>query len=488
MTGHPADTRYGIFAIADMQVALPLGELREVIPRPVTFERLPATAPGLIGAVNLRHQVVPVLDLRLAMGMTADTEMDTVVIVVQDHQIFGLLASDVRGVVQLRREHLVMLAGDSALTRCMFERPDDFSVVSVLDSAAIRRLPGIPVTRLHEMASVAFSGRAVDGQRPPDPDTRTLILLNTASFGLCLDVARIHSVIPELLVKSSPMTGGAVLGVIPLDQYQVPVLDPLVHLGLGRLNGVEAQRGVALNFEQGLLVFAVTSVEQIVAVPTADILPLPSFSFATPPALSGVITGQGDRTYLVLEDEVLRRDAELSALAALAIPDQDEPDIIATAEPGADTHESRKFITLHAGVEVATPLNDISEILPYPTDVVPMAGRHPGICGVFTHRGAVIPLACTTSLLGRDEPVLDRTARVLVVESEHGLVGFVVRSLQAIEDSVWEEPAKHSLRMDDVLATSPLVEVVEGGRRRMLPNVDFRATADALTQRSLADT
>ena len=35
------DGKYGVFAIADFQVALPLEELREVIPRPVSFERWP---------------------------------------------------------------------------------------------------------------------------------------------------------------------------------------------------------------------------------------------------------------------------------------------------------------------------------------------------------------------------------------------------------------------------------------------------------------
>ena len=46
--------------------------------------------------------MVPVLDLRRAIGIAGDdVPMDIIVVVIHDGHIFGLLASDVRGVVEL---------------------------------------------------------------------------------------------------------------------------------------------------------------------------------------------------------------------------------------------------------------------------------------------------------------------------------------------------------------------------------------------------
>src|SRR5215207_1419138 len=101
-----ADGLYGVFTVNEVQVALPLSELREVIPCPPTFEPLLASAPGLVGAVNLRHQVIPVIDLRGVLGMDAGSPMDVVVIVAHEAHAFGLLATGVHGVVRVEPDEL----------------------------------------------------------------------------------------------------------------------------------------------------------------------------------------------------------------------------------------------------------------------------------------------------------------------------------------------------------------------------------------------
>src|SRR3954453_16058849 len=102
-----SDTIYGVFTVARVRVALPLSELREVIPSPPSFEPLLATAPGLVGAVNVRHQVIPVLDLRRILGIDATQSTDVVVVVSYDGLVFGLLACAVNGVVRLEDSALL---------------------------------------------------------------------------------------------------------------------------------------------------------------------------------------------------------------------------------------------------------------------------------------------------------------------------------------------------------------------------------------------
>src|SRR3954469_5212303 len=99
---------YGVFHAGDVRVALPLDELREVIMRPPRFSPLPATATGLLGAVNLRHVVIPVLDLCQLAGYEANDDGGRVIVIVaRDDRLFGLLADEIEGVTRVTADALL---------------------------------------------------------------------------------------------------------------------------------------------------------------------------------------------------------------------------------------------------------------------------------------------------------------------------------------------------------------------------------------------
>ncbi len=477
---------YGVFTVNDVQVALPLSELREVIPCPPTFEPLLASAPGLAGAVNLRHQVIPVVDLRLVLGMDTGSPMDVIVIVSHKDHAFGLLATDVHGVVRVEPDDLFehSVGGNSLpLFSLSFERND--TVVCVLDSAAVQELPGMPVVK---DAGTGHSGAGRSGAiEAPD---RTVMLLRCEPFGLCIDVTYVHSVIPELLVKSSPLDGPSVRGVVRLGDHEVPVIDPLAFLGLGSLPVGGAERGVALNFERGLIVLSVSDVVRIVPAPSDHVLPLPESGLPASEFLEGILSHPGSDPYLLLDGATIRSSEELDTLAALGLPvggsestklfQSDEKPVEEEAVEGDGTvlKVVRKYLTYNAGTDVATPLAYITEILSYPGDLIPITAGG-AVQGVFIHRGTAIPLVDLPTLIGRGQPTDPEDSRVLLVESTKGYVGFAVPALRAIEESVWEQPAQGELQMHALLGTSPLVEVGDGEQTRMLPNVDLRAVATA---------
>ena len=87
---------YGLLTVAGVEVALPLSVLREVVPCPSELAELPVSAPGLLGAMNLRSLVLPVVDLRVSFGGPVDRCADQVVAVVADGgQVLGILADEV---------------------------------------------------------------------------------------------------------------------------------------------------------------------------------------------------------------------------------------------------------------------------------------------------------------------------------------------------------------------------------------------------------
>jgi purine-binding chemotaxis protein CheW len=358
-------------------------------------------------------------------------------------------------------------------------------VVSLLDAEAITRLPGIPV--VHDSgprgAALGLVGERADASR------RTVLLLGCGPIGLCIDVSHVHSVIPQLTLHSSPLEGATCRGVVHLQDKAVPAVDPLHLLGLGRVPDDGNLRGLVLAMPRGLVVLTVSDIADITSVPVGDVLPLPPVGMPKSGFLTGVLrTGPGGQ-HLLLNGEALRADAELDALGSLGVSlSGSKTPAVASAEPAAASSAAptaasrqgkdgrrvvanvRKFLTYSVGMEAATPLAQITEIVPYPSHAIVMDSSG-ALMGIFTHRRLSVPLLSLPVLLGMGQATDDSTARVLLVDTPAGeLVGFVVPALHAIEDSIWEESAPDQPgEPGTMLQRGPLVKI----GTRLLPHIDL---------------
>ncbi|MCX5976105.1 MAG: chemotaxis protein CheW [Coprothermobacterota bacterium] len=95
------------FRLADELYGLETVHVREVVPLR-SLVPVPCTPPFVLGLINLRGQILSVVDLRRIFGIPAGTiEGNNPVIVVQREGIeFGLLAESVLGIRSLRLETL----------------------------------------------------------------------------------------------------------------------------------------------------------------------------------------------------------------------------------------------------------------------------------------------------------------------------------------------------------------------------------------------
>jgi purine-binding chemotaxis protein CheW len=280
---------------------------------------------------------------------------------------------------------------------------------------------------------------------------------------------------------------------VHLGGRSVPVVDPMMVMGLGVLPKDAALRGIALSLPRGVCVLAVNDITNIESVPSSDVLPLPSTGMTTSHFIMGALLIPGKGQNLVLDGEALRADPELDNFAGLGLPlegeggaEGDEGESRSRRGRRSQTQASdqgpegrrvvpsvQKFLTYNAGMDVGTPLVQISEILPYPSDYIPLDNGDAVVKGVFTHRRATVPLMCLSTLLGRYETVERATARVLLVDAAGGYVGFIVPVLNAIEESIWEEVEQN----ENSGPGKRLVKVGTTEHGRMLPYIDLSKIA-----------
>jgi purine-binding chemotaxis protein CheW len=103
--------QYVTFSLGEELFGVEVSRTREILSlTPVT--KVPQTPDYLLGVINLRGQVVPVVDMRLKLGLPAGDETEDTCIIVVDVQVdgepitVGALADAVREVLDIRSDQI----------------------------------------------------------------------------------------------------------------------------------------------------------------------------------------------------------------------------------------------------------------------------------------------------------------------------------------------------------------------------------------------
>ena len=94
------------FMLGQEKYGLKILSVRELVSYPESITRVPGMPSFIIGMINLRGLVVPVMDLRIRFQMESlDYNSFTVIVIVQvEHKLVGLIVDSVADVVYLEED------------------------------------------------------------------------------------------------------------------------------------------------------------------------------------------------------------------------------------------------------------------------------------------------------------------------------------------------------------------------------------------------
>jgi purine-binding chemotaxis protein CheW len=104
-------SQYLTFTLDKEQFAVGITSVREVLEF-TTATKVPRTPDFMRGVINLRGSVVPVIDLRLKLGLTrTETTIDTCVVILEveaqgEKLVMGALADSVQEVIELEQRNI----------------------------------------------------------------------------------------------------------------------------------------------------------------------------------------------------------------------------------------------------------------------------------------------------------------------------------------------------------------------------------------------
>lgn len=511
---------YGCFVLGQMALALPMRALREVVPL-TPLSGLPTLNPAVIGGLNLRGVVVPVVDLRLVLGQAAEPlASPCVVIMMHEGYILGLLVAAVTGILQVSQaevQHMRSDAGEAAICQGTLVRSDDAAMLAVLSPAAIAGLPHMPQTADPEPQR----SRTDDGEHTEEAPAHEaeahmpVMLVRCGELTLAMDAMAVAATLSTPHITPSALSQGHCKGVIEHAGMSVPAVDLLAMLNLRDSPSDDTQQAFVLNTADGAVAFLISEVMDVVRCRRDAVVHMPAFALPHPELFEGTlplsalpadVTGRcrvHSAQFLMINAAALRTQELVCSLASVAHMRHGH------AAPGASAQgaDARSFArTMHNGQshahslltytlagEVATPLSQIQEIVPYRADMAVFQG-HAHLLGMLVHRGMSIPVMNLCGMLNLPTPEITSDTSVLLVESAGESVGFAVPQLRSIESTEWTPqaeaqdgvPAAH--RASGLLNTRQLAKVGSAGEARMLPVLDLQAMARQLQNSPQAST
>jgi purine-binding chemotaxis protein CheW len=474
MTTGIAGQRFGVFRLGAMQLALPVESLKEVTPMG-TLSALPCEADCVIGAISLRGLMVPVVDLRHIIHNTGDLQPNADVVVMEhEGRLLGLAADGVVGVYVLPADAVNDVGPMDPLSSVLqagFERPDDASLVSVLSPSAIAGLPQVPFVTAPQAVLQAHAVQAGESQRATGVmgDPRHLMLVRCGGIPLAIASQAVHTTLIQPEVRGSHMAAGNFRGMMRFGEQDIPALELAGLCGFAPMDPMSKPQAFLLQFPAGLVAFLVDEIVNVVVADGHQIAPVPLFANLAPNMFCGTLPGEaiagepgdpnlaGAGFHLILNDVHMLADAHLQEVAAMARQagrNEDSHSVAGRTARAQGFRESGQMVSYNVGVDVASPIRQIAEILPWHS-----GSSVPGVQGtsLLMSRGRPIPVVCLSTLLGNAQGARAAATQghVLVVEVDGQLVGYKVPHLVTIGDGKTAPREATDLLPDVVLMANP---------------------------------
>jgi purine-binding chemotaxis protein CheW len=123
-----AGVRILVFRVADRLCAAEVGAVREILPRQEAT-RIPGAEGAVAGLINVRSQLVPLMDGSRALGHSTDGEGRTIVLFEVSEQMVGFTVDEVIDLVTVAADDLSDRADlpgvDPRLVRAVGRRGED---------------------------------------------------------------------------------------------------------------------------------------------------------------------------------------------------------------------------------------------------------------------------------------------------------------------------------------------------------------------------
>jgi len=421
------------FTLDEVEFGLDINRVQEITPR-TDITPVPGAPSFVLGIVNLRGSIIPVLDSRLRFHLQPRPATPKTRIIILDlaGQPTGLVVDAVKEVVKLddftlrdtpplvagvRSDYLagMVTAANRLITLINLEK--------ILDSEAFGER-----AKLTERAvgSGIFTSGATQAvvEQVEDELPFVTFALGSESFGINLNLVEEILELPS--VTKVPDAPPYVLGVICLRDQVLPLLDfsQMLH---AEPSGQQAHGDmvILLSFGRVKLGIVVDGIQEIIRIKQADILPPPqTLSEREAADLEGIVLRPDRMVSLLKVMDIINGEdqAKIAAMSSSLMPDRAE-EVASFDLP---------LVVFHLGSEAySLRLHEVREIIMV-GDITPIPRAPSFIEGVLNLRGEVMPVIDLRERFGLPRQAVTTLSRIVITPIGGVPTGLIVDSVEEV--------------------------------------------------------
>ncbi len=439
--------RYVTFGIGEELFGVDIMCVESIIP-PHAVTEVPRTPEYFLGIINLRGDVISIIDMRKRFGMEPEeTTPDTrIVVILTNGILIGMLVDRINSIETMIASKLQKAPPLATLEHKKFIS-NSFKLPNGKILLTLHHQKLIDDKDFIIEDEIKFSQEIIDpGSKGKDSWVKEIPLVSfkIGDENYTIESKYVEEIIfiPEL--TSVPDMEDLLDGIFYLRNSVVPIVQLGERLGGGKMNLTPDSQVIIIKKElYGIkLGLIVDDINEIFFVLEDEIVGSPiNINKAQSEQLKGVFKYKRDKESLIimlLDLEMLFNEIELNQLRELEYStDQEEAD---KAEKEATTG-ILEFIV--AGERYAIKVADTNEVIRV-IKTVPVPKAPPYIKGIINLRGDVISIIEVGLLVDRKRRELTKDARILVVKAGAEIAGLLVSKVLGIRKvmlSSFEQPS-----------------------------------------------
>ena len=424
---------FGSFLIDDMEFALPVGVVQEVVNEPEDVSPVPLSPPHMIGLFNLRGMIVPMIDLRQIFGLPqVEARGGRKITIIEDGEMhLGLVFDRTGEVIHARRSERVAFHSrengiKDVISEGVLKLDGGRRLLQVLDPYAILNLEKVP--RVAKDKTTARS-RIAKGKR------KHCISFEVGHSKYAFDLEYVQEVMEVPEVKHSVLTHGHVLGTIDLRGRIVPIVDFRGFVGKQKTDSKQvaasgSNKLLIMNLLEGQIGLLVYSIDSIIPYYTEDVLPISKLAMPHEAIFKGCLAVDNSDLVMLFDHDETMKQPDLVA-AAQCCQELYPEGVTEAAEKSAASKQRRTFITFTADTNFAMDISEVREVIDCPDDLMKPPNAPPSVAGLFNLREEIITLLDLRVLYGMASAGTARQ-KVVVFQCDGQKYGILVDAVNEI--------------------------------------------------------
>jgi purine-binding chemotaxis protein CheW len=429
------------FTLDGVEFGLDIDRVQEITPR-TKITPVPGSPSFVLGVINLRGMIIPVLDSRLRFHLLPQepTPKTRIIILDLEGQPTGFQVDSVAEVVRIddqtiretpplvagvRSDYLagMVMAGSRLITLIDLDRILDSSEFSQRHLLSEGNSSGQGLLTVNEEADELAS----------EEKPYVTFALGKESFGISLEL--VEEIIELPTITKVPDAPDYVLGVICLRDQVLPLLDLIQLLDVRDVEGiVHRDMVILLSIGEAKLGVAVDGIQEIIRVREEDILPPPQ-------TLS-------EHEAARMEGVVLRTDRMVSFLKVLnVLSGEDQRKLVATEQESHTESFDLPLVVFRLASETfALRLPQVREIIMVGM-ITPVPRAPSFIDGVLNLRGEVMPVIDLRDRFGLERRAATSLSRIVITSISDVWTGLIVDSVdevKTVDERHLEEPPRYT--------------------------------------------